>query len=163
MMKMIFPAPLLSVALFVLWLLLNHTVSAGHLVLGAILGLLIPVLTRGLRPLPVRVRHPWTILKLGFTVMLDTSVSNLQVVRFLLFPSLRKHRAAFVHIPLELQDPNGLAVLAMITCITPGTAWAELSRDRSVLLMHVLEVDDPQTIIDHVKTSYERPLMEIFE
>ncbi len=163
MMKLIFPAPLLSVALFVLWLLLNHSVSAGHLVLGALLGLLIPVLTRGLRPLPVRVRHPWTIFKLAITVVADTSVSNFQVVRFLLFPSLRRHPAAFVHIPLQLQDPNGLAVLAMITCITPGTAWAEISRDRSVLLLHVLEVEDPQIIIDHVKTKYERPLMEIFE
>ena len=163
MMKRLFPAPLLSVALFVLWLLLNHSVSKGHLVLGAILGLLIPVLTRGLRPLPVRVRHPWTILKLALTVVVDTSISNFQVVRFLLFPSLRKHKADFVLIPLELRDPNGLAVLAMITCITPGTAWAEISRDRSMLLMHVLEVDDHQTIIDHVKTKYERPLMEIFE
>lgn len=163
MMKLLFPAPLLSVALFVLWLLLTHSVSRGHIVLGAILGLLIPIATRGLRPLPVRVRHPLTTLKLALTVVYDTSVSNFQVVRFLLLPRLRKHSAAFVHIPLELRDPNGLAVLAMITCITPGTAWAEISRDRSVLLLHVLEVDDAQTIIDHVKTKYERPLMEIFE
>jgi multicomponent K+:H+ antiporter subunit E len=28
MMKLLFPAPLLSAALFVLWLLLNHTVCA---------------------------------------------------------------------------------------------------------------------------------------
>lgn len=163
MMKLLFPAPLLSVALFVLWLLLNHSVSKGHIVLGAVLALLIPIVTRGLRPLPVRVRHPWSILKLFMTVIKDTSVSNFQVVRFLLFPSLRKHPAAFVHIPLELRDPNGLAVLAMIICITPGTAWAEISRDRSALLMHVLEVGDARIIIDHVKTSYERPLMEIFE
>lgn len=163
MMKLLFPAPLLSVALFVLWLLLNHSVSKGHIVLGAVLALLIPIVTRGLRPLPVRVRHPWSILKLFMTVIKDTSISNFQVVRFLLFPSLRKHPAAFVHIPLELRDPNGLAVLAMIICITPGTAWAEISRDRSALLMHVLEVGDARIIIDHVKTSYERPLMEIFE
>ena len=124
MMKTLLPAPLLSVALFVLWLLLNHSVSKGHMVLGAILGLLIPVATRGLRPLPVKIRHPSTIFKLFLTVVKDTTVSNFQVVRFLLFPSLRKHPAAFVHIPLELRDPNGLAVLSMITCITPGTAWA---------------------------------------
>lgn len=163
MMKLLFPAPLLSIALFILWLLLNHSVSRGHIVLGAILGLLIPIITRGLRPLPVRVRHPWTIFKLFCTVVVDTSISNFQVVRFLLFPSLRRHPVAFVHIPLELKDPNALAVLSMITCITPGTAWAEISRDRSMLLMHVLEVDDPQQVIDHVKNSYERPLMEIFE
>ena len=124
MMKTLLPAPLLSVALFVLWLLLNHSVSKGHMVLGAILGLLIPIATRGLRPLPVKIRHPSTIFKLFLTVVKDTTVSNFQVVRFLLFPSLRKHPAAFVHIPLELRDPNGLAVLSMITCITPGTAWA---------------------------------------
>ena len=163
MMKLLFPAPLLSVALFLLWLLLNHSVSAGHLVLGGILGLLIPVVTRGLRPLPVRVRSPWSILKLAANAVVDTSISNFNVVRFLAFPSMRKHPAAFVHIPLELRDPNGLAVLAMITCMTPGTAWAEISRDRSVMLLHVLEVGDPQEIIDHVKTKYERPLMEIFE
>ena len=89
MMKLLFPAPLLSVALFLLWLLLNHSVSAGHLVLGAILGLLIPVVTRGLRPLPVRVRSPWAILKLAANAVVDTSISNFNVVRFLAFPSMR--------------------------------------------------------------------------
>lgn len=162
-MKHLLPAPLLSVALFLLWLLLNQTLSAGHMLLGAILGLLIPILLRGLRPLPVRIRHPLTILRLLATVVYDSTVSNLTVVRFLMFPSQRKHAADFVHIPLELRDPNALAVLAMIVCITPGTAWAELSRDRSMLLLHVLEVGNPQEVIDHVKHHYERPLMEIFE
>lgn len=163
MMKRILPAPLLSVSLFLVWLLLNHSTSAGHLLLGAILGLSIPVLLRGLRPLPVRIRRPLTILRLAFTVALDTSVSNIMVVRFLLIKSYRRHGPDFVHIPLELRDPNALAVLAMIVCITPGTSWAELSRDRSVLLLHALEVGDPQVLIDHIKTRYERPLMEIFE
>jgi multicomponent K+:H+ antiporter subunit E len=163
MMKRLLPAPLLSAALWLLWLLLNHTLSAGHIVLGLVLGLAIPLLLRGLRPLPVRVRHPLTVLRLAARVIGDTTVSNFQVMRFLLLPSLRKHKADFVHVPLELRDPNALAVLAMIVCITPGTAWAEISRDRSMLLMHVLEVDDPATIVAHVKRHYERPLMEIFE
>ena len=107
--------------------------------------------------------HPLTIVRLGLRVVWDTSVSNFNVVRFMLFPGMRKHPANFVRIPLELRDPNGLAVLAMIVCITPGTAWAEISRDRSQLMLHVLEVDDPEEIVQHVKRSYERPLMEIFE
>ena len=131
--------------------------------MGAIIGLLIPLLLRGLRPLPVRVSHPMSILRLAFRVVRDTTISNFQVVRFLLFPSMRRHPAEFVAVPLDLRDPNGLAVLAMIVCLTPGTAWAEISRDRSMLLMHVLEVDDPEQIVAHVKQAYERPLMEIFE
>lgn len=163
MIKRLFPAPLLSVALFVVWLLLNQSLSAGQMLMALLVAVVVPVLAADLRPLPVRIRHPLTVLRLGFTVVADTTVSNLQVARFLLFPSLRKHPADFVTIPLELRDPNALAVLAVIVCITPGTAWAELSMDRSMLRLHVLEVDDPQTIIDHVKQRYERPLMEIFE
>ncbi len=163
MMKRIFPAPLLSVALFGMWLLLNSSVSPGHLVLALLVAVVIPVLTRGLRPLPVRIRKPGTVLRLALNVLIDTSVSNFAVSRFLAFKSLRRHPSAFVHIPLELRDPNALAVLAVIVCITPGTSWAELSLDRSVLLLHALEVGDPQELIDHIKTRYERPLMEIFE
>lgn len=162
-MKSIFPAPLLSVALLVLWLLLNRSVSSGYVVLGVLLGLLIPVLLRGLRPLPVRVSHPLTIVRLAARIVWDTSVSNFNVLKFLLFPKMRKHPAAFVHIPLDLRDPNALAVLAMIVCLTPGTAWAEISRDRSLLLIHALEVNDEQEVINHIKQCYERPLMEIFE
>ncbi|ADX45877.1 Na+/H+ antiporter subunit E [Paracidovorax avenae] len=163
MMKRLFPAPLLSFALAGMWLLLNHSMSAGHLILAAIVGVAIPLLTRGLRPLPVRVRRPGAILRLALSVMVDTSLSNLNVVRFLLFKSQRKHPPGFVQIPLDLRDANGLAVLAVIVCITPGTSWAELSLDRSVLMLHVLELDSHEAVIGHIKQRYERPLMEIFE
>ena len=163
LLNKLLPAPLLSIALALLWLSLNRSFEIGHILLGAIFGLLLPLLLRGLRPLPVQVSHPGSVLLLAARVVWDTTVSNFQVIRFLLFPGLRKHPAAFVHVPLDLRDPNGLAVLAMIVCMTPGTAWAEISRDRSMLLMHVLEVDDPQLIVDHVKQLYERRLMEIFE
>ena len=163
MMKKILPAPLVSFGLFVVWLLLNRSLSPGHLLLALLLALGLPVLFKELRPQKVRVRHLGTVLRLCWTVVVDTTQSNIAVVRFLLLPSQRRHPPAFVKIPLELRDPNALAVLAMIVCITPGTVWAELSLDRSALMLHVLEVDDAQAVIDHVKTRYERPLMEIFE
>jgi len=162
-MKRLLPMPLLSVALFALWLLLNRSASAGHLLLALVLAIAIPLLTAGLRPLPVRVRRPGAVLRLCLTVAVDTVHANLAVARFLVFPSRRRHPSAFVQVPLQLRDPNGLAVLAMIVCITPGTAWAELARDRSVLLLHVLEAGDPKAIAEHVQRCYERPLMEIFE
>ncbi|RYF08308.1 MAG: Na+/H+ antiporter subunit E [Comamonadaceae bacterium] len=163
MMKRIFPAPLLSVVLFILWLLLNSSLSAGQMVLALLVAVVIPILTSGLRPLPVRIRRPASVVRLGLRVVYDTSASNFTVARFLLFPSKRRHPAGFVQIPLDLRDPNGLAVLAMIVCLTPGTSWAELSLDRTVLMLHVLELDHPEAVIHHIKTAYERPLMEIFE
>ncbi|RLJ40443.1 Na+/H+ antiporter subunit E [Acidovorax sp. 106] len=157
------PAPLLSLALLGMWLLLNRSLSAGHVLLGGLLALAIPVLTAGLRPTPVRIRRPGAVLRLLLTVMADTLQSNLAVVRLLLAPQRRRHPAGFVRIPLQLRDPNALAALAMIVCITPGTAWAELALDRSALLLHVLELDDAAAIAAHIQQHYERPLMEIFE
>ncbi|MEJ5029187.1 Na+/H+ antiporter subunit E [Comamonas sp. MYb69] len=162
-MKRLFPAPLLSVLLCLVWLLLNRSISPGQIILGVLFGLLIPVLTQGLRPRSVSIKKPLTIIRLGLRVAADSIRSNGAVLRLLLMPGSRKKPAGFVHVPLQLRDPNGLAVLAMIVCITPGTAWAEISRDRSILLLHVLEADDPQGVIDHIKAFYERPLMEIFE
>ncbi|WP_035202848.1 Na+/H+ antiporter subunit E [Acidovorax sp. CF316] len=163
MIKRIVPAPLLSLALLGLWLLLNRSLSAGHIVLGSLLALAIPLLTAGLRPLPVRIRAPGAVLRLALTVMADTVQSNIAVARLLLSPHRRRHPSGFVQIPLELRDANALAVLAVIVCIAPGTAWAELSVDRSMLMLHVLEVDDAQAIAALIKQRYERPLMEIFE
>ncbi|HTH09339.1 Na+/H+ antiporter subunit E [Acidovorax sp.] len=161
--KRLVPAPVLSLALLVLWLLLNRSLSAGHIVLGTVLALAIPLLTAGLRPLPVRIRRPGAVLRLALAVAVDTVRSNVAVARLLLAPGRRRHPAGFVHIPLDVRDPNALAVLATIVCITPGTAWAELALDRSMLLLHVLELDDAATVIANVKRRYEAPLMEIFE
>jgi multicomponent K+:H+ antiporter subunit E len=162
-MKRLLPAPLLSVALFVLWLLLNRSLALSQLLLALLLALAIPLVTAGLRPMPVRIRRPATVLRLMLTVMLDTTRSNIAVARLLLRPGSRRHPAGFVHVPLDLRDPNALAVLAMILCLSPGTAWAELSLDRSMLLLHALEVEDAAALVADIKYRYERPLMEIFE
>jgi len=157
------PAPLVSLALFLVWLVLNHSVSAGHVLLALVLALALPLVFRSLRPQRVRVRRPLAIVRLALAVMADTTLSNLAVLRTLLRPGPPPHPSGFVTIPLQVRDPNALAVLAMIVCLTPGTSWAELSLDRSLLMLHVLEVAHAQDIVDHVKTRYERPLMEIFE
>ncbi|MEG0922062.1 MAG: Na+/H+ antiporter subunit E, partial [Comamonas sp.] len=67
-MKRLFPAPLLSIFLCIVWLLLNRSISPGQIILGVLFGLLIPVLTQGLRPNHVRIKKPLTILRLMLRV-----------------------------------------------------------------------------------------------
>lgn len=162
-MKRLFPAPFLSLALWLLWLVLNLSVSPGNLLLGAILGFLAPLLMRPLRPLPIRIRRPGTILRLLLRVGCDVVVSNLIVAWGVLNEGHRPVRSAFVKIPLDLRDANGLAALSTITTVVPGTVWSELSLDRSILLLHVFDLQDEAQFIQHFKVTYERPLMEIFE
>ncbi|BDM21896.1 MULTISPECIES: Na+/H+ antiporter subunit E [Pseudomonas] len=162
-MSRLFPAPLLSAALFVLWLLLNLSLSPGNLLLGAALGVLAPLLMAPLRPQYAHVRKPWAVAKLIGRVGLDVIHSNLLVAIGVLRAGQRPPRSAFVHIPLDLRDAHGLAALSMITTVVPGTVWSELALDRSVLLLHVFDLNDEAAFIEHFKHTYERPLMEIFE
>lgn len=162
-MKRLFPAPLLSLSLWGLWLLLNLSLSAGNLLLGALLAILAPILMAPLRPLPVRIRKPGTIVRLILRVGGDVVMSNLQVARSVWQAGGRPPRSRFIRIPLDLRDAHGLAALSMITTVIPGTIWSELALDRSVLLLHVFDLDDETQFIEHFKHTYERPLMEIFE
>ncbi len=162
-MKRLLPSPLLSLFLFLLWLTLNQSVSAGNVLLAAILSLLAPLLTVQLRPAPVRIRRPLSILKLVFYVTADLLRSNLAVAWIVLTQNDRELKSSFVHIPLVIRDPNALAVLAAIVCATPGTAWGEVAYDRSSLLIHVLEMKDPAAVRATIKNRYEKLLQEIFE
>lgn len=162
-MKRILPAPLLSAGLFALWLVLNGSVSAGHVVLAAVLAIAVPILSAPLRPQPVRVRRPGAVLWLFAAVACDVVRSNIDVGLRVLHARRRPPRSAFVRIPLQLHDPNGIAVLALITTIVPGTVWSELARDRSMFLLHVFDLADEAEFVAHFKHRYERPLLEIFE
>lgn len=163
MMRRWLPSPPLSLALFVVWLLLNQALDAGTLLMAAFLAVLVPLLTRSLRPAKVRMRKPGVALRLVVRVTGDLLHSALTVARLLLTRRTADIEAHFVEIPLQLRDPNALAMLAMICCLTPGTAWGELSFDRSRLLLHVFDEKDEAAFITLIKTRYEAPLMEIFE
>ena len=162
-MKRLFPAPWLSLALWLLWLVLNLSLSAGNLLLGAALGFLAPLMFAPLRPLPIHIRRPGVVIKLFFVVGRDVVASNIAVARGVLMAGKKPPRSRFIKIPLDLRDANGLAALSMITTVVPGTIWSELALDRSVLLLHVFDLDDEVQFIRHFKDTYERPLMEIFE
>jgi multicomponent K+:H+ antiporter subunit E len=162
-MKGLFPAPWLSLSLWMLWLLLNLSLSLGNLLLGALLAFLAPLLMSPLRPSTVSIRSPGVALRLLLKVGLDVLASNLQILWAVWSMDRKPPRSAFVEIPLQLHNATGLAVLSMICTVIPGTVWSELALDRSVLLMHVFDLEDEARFIEHFKVTYEQPLREIFE
>jgi multicomponent K+:H+ antiporter subunit E len=162
-LRKILPAPLLSASLLGMWLALARSTSPGQIVLGLSLALIVPQLTRELRPTGVRVRRPMLVVRFIGRVGHDVLASNLSVAGGIVRLRWSKPRARFVIIPLELRDPVGLAALAMITTVVPGTVWSELALDRSQLLLHVWDVGEEQAFVAHFKARYEQPLREIFE
>lgn len=162
-LKAIFPSPLLTVCLILLWLTINATLHPAHILLAVILGITVPLFTKPLRPTPVKIQHPLKIIKLFLTVIYDSIVSNIQVAAGAMRFGDKKPQGEFIKIPLEIRDPNALAVLALICTIVPGTIWVELALDRSAVYIHAFDSKDIKQEIKHFKTRYEKPLMEIFE
>jgi multicomponent K+:H+ antiporter subunit E len=160
-MKRLLPAPWLSLALFVLWLVLNRSTSPAQLLMGVIVGVGMPWLSAPLRPQRGNLSSPIVLLRLVGHVGLDVVAASLQVARGVL--SRREPRSAFVTIPLQLHNTHGLAALAVITTVTPGTVWCELAHDGSWLRLHVFDVSDEAAFVADYKQRYERPLREIFE
>jgi multicomponent K+:H+ antiporter subunit E len=158
----ILPYPLLSLGLFVLWLLLNQSVSPGHLVLAVLIGLIVP---RGLLLLEAPhagIRRPGAVLRLGWRVFIDIVRSNLAVAGIILGLKRRTHTAGFVAIPLRLRNANALAVLGTIITSTPGTVWVDFDSATHVLRIHVLDLIDESDWIETIQQRYETLLLEIF-
>jgi multicomponent K+:H+ antiporter subunit E len=157
------PSPFLSVALWALWLLLNDSLAPAHLLLGLVVGWLAPVLIAPLKPRGPRVRNPAVLARLVLRVGGDVVRSALEVAAGVWRAGKRAPRGEFVSVPLDLRDPHGLAALAIITAVVPGTVWSELAADGASLLIHVFDLEDEAAFIASYKARYELPLKEIFE
>src|SRR5690606_15655971 len=158
-----FHSPRLSIALLVVWLLLNQSVALADILIGAVLAILIPRLLRPLTPFDVRTRKPVVIIRLITGSLIETVRSCFNVSALILFTRRGKLNSQFITIPLDLRSPYGLAVLSCIINSTPGTVWVEILPDSNDLALHVFDLHDEQWWIDTIKTRYEQPLIEIFD
>ncbi len=161
LLRRLFPSIPLSVTVFLFGLLLTDDMSRAYLALTALLALVIPQVARRLEREFANVGSLRPLPKLVLVMLYDIVRANWNVARLVLGPRQALH-PGWVWIPLELTNIHGITALASLITVTPGTVSAELSDDRRYILIHVLDLKDPQAVIDEIKTRYEKPLRLIF-
>ncbi len=159
----IFPHPMLTLLLAAVWTLLQNQVSAGMVVFGLILAIVIPRLTAAFWPERPSGIRTFAFLRYAIIVLWDIMVANVQVAWIVLTVPNAKLKPAWITIPLELRAPEAITILAGTITLTPGTVSADLSARGSHLLVHVLHTDDADAVRDEIKTRYEARLKEIFQ
>lgn len=87
LVRRLLPQPVLSLVIVALWLGLAGSVSVGQVLLGALLGLLLPRLTQSFWPDRPRLARPVAGVRLVAVVLFDIVVANWQVARRVLGPS----------------------------------------------------------------------------
>ncbi|NYS76130.1 MULTISPECIES: Na+/H+ antiporter subunit E [Halomonadaceae] len=156
------PTPVLSILLLVVWLLLVRSYAFGHFVLGGSLAILIPLLTHRFWDARPRIAKPIALLRFFFRVLGDIITANFEVA-YLIANPWRKLKPHFIEYPLMLEERFTITLLASTISLTPGTVSANLRMDGKSLLIHALNVDDEEALINQIRERYERPLKEIYE
>lgn len=156
------PHPVVSVGLAGVWLLLQQSVAPAHLISGAVLGVVAPLLAQGFLGPAARPRAWGEALRLTAVVLWDIVVSNMVVARIVLDPRSRP-RPAWVCVPLRTRHPTATTLLAAIITTTPGTVSCVVDDERWEILVHALDTDDPQALVEQIRMRYEAPLRRIFE
>lgn len=162
LLNWIFPHPLLTVLLAVVWTLLQNDISAGMVVFGLILGVLIPRLTAVWWPDSPGGFKAGKMIAYVLIVLWDILVANVQVAWIVLTKRNKSMKTAWIVVPIELRSPEAITVLAGTITLTPGTVSADMSNTGHALLVHALHAPDPDAVRDQIKSRYEARLKEIF-
>jgi multicomponent K+:H+ antiporter subunit E len=162
MIRRLIPHPILTLALILTWMLLVNGTRLGSLILGTILGLIIPLITaRYWQGRPAIRNLPGLAAYCGLVIW-DILVANVVVARIILFMRPEDIRSAWIAVPVDLTSAEGIAVLAGTITLTPGTVTADMSACGRVLLIHALHAPDPDAVRDGIKSRYEARLKRIF-
>jgi multicomponent K+:H+ antiporter subunit E len=152
--------PWLSALLAVSWLLLQQTLAPVHLLSAVLMGLIIPRLLHPLLP-PAPAIRMLPALRLSLVVLGDIVTSNITVAKLVLGPMSRP-QPDWIRVPLQLQHPTAISLLASIITTTPGTVSASIDEERRYILVHALDCSDAPQMVADIQQRYERPLMAIF-
>lgn len=69
--------------------------------------------------------------------------------------------SAIIAVPIDLRTDLGIAALANLVSLTPGTTSLHVSEDRRTLYVHCLDAPSADDVIRDIKETFERRLKEI--
>lgn len=157
------PHPLLTLVLILLWMALLNNFTMGGLVMGTFLGVVIPIITSHFWPDRPPIRAYRKVLSFMVLVAWDVVVANVQVAWLILFRPADRLRTCWVSVPIDLDSPEAITMLAATITMTPGTVSSDLSADGKCLLVHCLDAPDVKEAVMQMKTRYEVRIKEIFK
>lgn len=162
MIRRLLPHPALSATLVVVWMLLVNEYSHGALVLGAVFGVLLPLITSRFWPEAPRVRFGMAMLGYVLVVLYDIVIANFHVAWLILSRRNRDLASHWLVIPLDLRAPEAITIFAGTISLTPGTVSSDISSCGRALLVHAIDVSDPEAEVAKIKQRYETRLLKVF-
>ena len=162
MIRRLLPHPALSALLVVVWMLLVNEFTFGALVLAVAFAVLVPLLSSRFWPDRPKIRFGRDLAAYLAIVLFDIVVANFHVAWIILTRRNRDLRSRWLVVPVELRSAEAITVLAGTISLTPGTVTSDVSSDGRALLVHALDVADPEAEVARIKQRYEARLLKVF-
>ena len=154
---------LLNLLLAVIWAALWGSVTLAQLVIGFHVGFVTLWITQPM--FGQRSRYfvrAWRVVRLVLFFLYDLCVSSLRVAWDVLTPQDLSN-PAIIEMPLDARTDIEILLVTNLISLTPGTLSLDVTADRKTLIVHAMFADDPQAVIDSLKSGMERMVLEVFE
>lgn len=149
-----------NLILALIWTLMQEEFTLGNLAIGFVFGY---ALLWYLQPLIGRSMYYTKVVQatrfLAFFIK-ELIMANLRVAWHVVTPS-SFFKPGIIAVPLEPQSDFEVTLLANILTLTPGSFSVDISSDRRVLFVHVMDIEDADRTRQKLKDQYEKPLLEV--
>ncbi|MFN3649913.1 MAG: Na+/H+ antiporter subunit E [Armatimonadota bacterium] len=149
-----------NLLLAIAWVVLLGEATLRSFASGFILGYLLLWLLPHARGGSAYFRRVITFIRFAGFYVWKLVLANLRVAYDVITPHYFM-RPGIVAIPLSASTDLEITVLAAVIGLTPGTVALDVSRDRRILYLHAMYIDDPDELRREVKHDYERRVMEL--
>ncbi|MFJ1301851.1 Na+/H+ antiporter subunit E [Pseudomonadota bacterium AL_CKDN230030165-1A_HGKHYDSX7] len=105
-------------------------------------------------------RRTLACVKLSGIFIRELVLSSWSVARAA-FSREQRLQPAVIRYPLRVRSDLGIATLANLISLTPGTTSLQVSEDRTGLFIHCLDAASPPDIIEGIRTAFEDTILEI--
>lgn len=143
-----------------LWMFLQNSFSFSNFLLGYTIGIVILFVLRRFLIFNFYIRRVWAILKLIAIFMIELTKANIDVVKIVFSPKL-KNEPGIIAVETKLTTDVEITLLAALISLTPGTITMDFSADNKTLYIHSLDVPDKEQMIEEIRNSFERAIMEV--
>lgn len=97
----------------------------------------------------------WAAFVLALIFVRELVLSSVLVVRAAFARNIEV-MPAIIAVPLDLKTDLGVALVANLVSLTPGTTSLHTSKDGKILYVHALDAVDDEAVINSIKTSFEK-------
>ena len=144
------------------WAALQAEFTLANLLVGYALGylILLMLVKGGVFEESRYVGKVGLALSLGVFFLWELIRANLRLAHDVATPKFAM-RPGIIAVPLDAKRDSEILLLAALINLTPGSVALDVSPDRTLLYVHVMYMDDPDTARAEIKEGFERRVLRL--